>query len=220
MGVTPIPTTGPNSTTYKPWFRKNAEARVEMILHVEVDQLAHMSSHIASEIWEELERVHRARGLATRLALRRTFLSMRKKSYQPMYQWIANVRGITFRLRSIGVTIDDEDLILVITMGLPPAYTTFVVALDSTPSNQLTIFRVFSMKNLVPAVSLGPSTINRRPLIVLIPLVPRLGLSARKPGNSQTRRCFPTSLASSLARKGTSRQTVLTAQSVQMARRL
>ncbi|KAI0693234.1 hypothetical protein BC835DRAFT_1276352 [Cytidiella melzeri] len=66
-----------------------------------------------------LQRVHRARRLATRLALRRTFLTMKKKNDKPMAQWIADVRGVAFRLRGIGVTVDDEELILVLTMGLP-----------------------------------------------------------------------------------------------------
>lgn len=36
-GITPMPTTGSNSQAGKAWTRKNAEAHVELILHVEVD---------------------------------------------------------------------------------------------------------------------------------------------------------------------------------------
>lgn len=138
-GVTPRPTLGPNSTVTKAWVRKNAEARAELILHVEVDQLPHMTSDEAATIWDELERVHRARGLATRLALRRKFLTAKKKNDLPMARWIADVRGLAFRLTNGGVTVDDEDIILVLTMGLPQSYDTLVVALDSTPSTQLTL---------------------------------------------------------------------------------
>ncbi|KAJ7937678.1 hypothetical protein B0H13DRAFT_2302503 [Mycena leptocephala] len=40
VGTTPRPTTGPNSKAVKDWDRKSAEARAEMILAVEIDQLA------------------------------------------------------------------------------------------------------------------------------------------------------------------------------------
>ena len=58
-------------------------------------------------------RVYRARGLATRLALRRRFLTMRNKASMPMSQWIVEVRNLAQRLRGIGVSVDDEDVVLV-----------------------------------------------------------------------------------------------------------
>lgn len=63
-GVTLMPATGPNSKGVKDWKRKDDEARAELILSVEPDQLAHMTASTAYEIWQELERVHRARGFA------------------------------------------------------------------------------------------------------------------------------------------------------------
>lgn len=95
---------------------ENAEACAEMILAVETDQLAHMTAETAAEIWTELERVHRARGLATRLALCRKFSVMKKKKGRPMSQWIADVRNVAFRLRAIEVKIDDEDLVLILSL--------------------------------------------------------------------------------------------------------
>ena len=59
-GGTPEPTTGSNSVTMRAWQKKNSEAHAELILHVEIDQLPHMTSRIAFEIWTELEKVHRA----------------------------------------------------------------------------------------------------------------------------------------------------------------
>jgi hypothetical protein len=50
LGITPRPTTGPNSKGVKDWDRQSAEARAEMILAVEVDQLAHMSAPTAYEV--------------------------------------------------------------------------------------------------------------------------------------------------------------------------
>jgi len=63
--VTPEPTTGLNSSATCSWLKKNAEARAKMILHVEVDQLPHMTHCAASGVWAELEKVHRVHGLVT-----------------------------------------------------------------------------------------------------------------------------------------------------------
>ena len=101
------PSLGPNSPVTKAWVKKDALARAELILCVEPDQLAHMTGSFAYEIWQELERVHRARGFATRLSLRRHFLTLKKRSDQPMSQWISEVRSVAYRLRKIDVTVKE-----------------------------------------------------------------------------------------------------------------
>ena len=122
-----MPLSGPNSRAVKAWRKKNAEAQAEIVLHVEVSQLAHVRDENSEDIWNNLETMHRSRGLASRLALRRRFLTMRKRGDQPMANWIAEVCGTAFQLREIGVTVDDEDLILVLTMERtqPPPTMTF-----------------------------------------------------------------------------------------------
>ena len=40
------------------WDQKNQEARAELQLAVEPDQLAHMTAELTPEIWYELERIH------------------------------------------------------------------------------------------------------------------------------------------------------------------
>lgn len=61
-----------------------------------------------------------------------------------MLTWIANVCTMAFQLHAIGVTVDDKDLILVLTTGLPRTYRTFVVSLNSTPANDLTLKNMIS----------------------------------------------------------------------------
>jgi hypothetical protein len=139
VGTTLRPTTGPNSKAVKDWDRKSAEARTEMILAVEIDQLAHMTAPTAPEVWEELERVHRSHGFAMKMALCRKFMSMCKPDDQKMSAWIGDVCSVAFRLSQVGVTVNDEDIILVLTMGLPASFNTFVVALDSTDTAALTL---------------------------------------------------------------------------------
>ncbi|TFK47768.1 hypothetical protein OE88DRAFT_1738300 [Heliocybe sulcata] len=82
-----------------------------------------MTSTITADVWAELER----------------FMSMWMKKEQAMSSWIAEVRAITFHLTMSDVAVDNEDLILVLTMGHPPSYKNLVIALDSTPANIFTI---------------------------------------------------------------------------------
>ncbi|KAJ3483976.1 hypothetical protein NLI96_g5947 [Meripilus lineatus] len=117
---------------------KMAEARAEMILRVEDSQLSHMRDDDPMVIWQELVRVHVARGLATRLALRRQFIKM-SKGGASMADWIARMKAAAFRLQRIGVAITDEDGILTLTNGLDESYDSFVISLDSTPTEQLTL---------------------------------------------------------------------------------
>ncbi|KAJ7614389.1 hypothetical protein FB45DRAFT_1035871 [Roridomyces roridus] len=68
---------------------KMAEARAELILCVDAGQLAHMTSRDPKVVWDNLERMHRAAGFATSLALRRQFLTAKKLDSETMEAWTA-----------------------------------------------------------------------------------------------------------------------------------
>ncbi|RDX39378.1 hypothetical protein OH76DRAFT_1394630, partial [Lentinus brumalis] len=85
---------------------------------------------------------HRSRGFSTRLSLRRDFFTMSKRDDQTMTSWIADVRRLAFKLKDIGATVTDEDMIIVLTKGLPASYEQLVVTLDATPSDELTVDNV------------------------------------------------------------------------------
>ena len=133
-----------NSAPIKNFIRKQAEARAELVLAVESSQLLHLRNSDPAKIWEDLKNIHEARGLASRLALRRKFLWLSKAENQPMQNWIATVQHTSFRLTQIGVEVSEEDFILVLTQGLPAAYETFVVSLDATDPSLLTSEHVIS----------------------------------------------------------------------------
>jgi hypothetical protein len=132
LGLMPRPI-GPLNAV-RAWDRKNQEARAELQLAVEWDQLAHTTAEIASDIWAELEHVHRSTGFTTRMGLKRKLWKMKMKDGQRMASWIADVKGVAFQLSQIGVTVPEEDTILALTNGLPPSYEHLVLTLDSTPS--------------------------------------------------------------------------------------
>jgi hypothetical protein len=133
-----------NSKAVRAFVKKQQVARAKIILHIEASQLPHARYDDPQEIWENLEQVHRARGFATRLALRRNFLYMQKHEDQVMNSWISDVKNAAFHLESSGVAIIDEDIILALTAGLPESYSTFIVTLDNLPTDDLTLPNVIT----------------------------------------------------------------------------
>lgn len=131
------PTGSDNSAPVRAFIRKQAEARAEIVLHVESSQLPHLRNSDPAKIWEDLKNIHQARGFASRIALRRKFLWLSKAEDQPMSNWIAEVRHTAFCLGQIGVEVSDEDFVLVLTQGLPRTYENFVVSLDATDPDLL-----------------------------------------------------------------------------------
>ena len=123
----------------KAWVRKQKLACAELILRIEPDQLPHTRFDDPKDIWENLKKVHCARGLATRLSLRRRFLSMSKDESKSMRTWIAKVRHLAHELTENGTEVTDDDIIIALTLGLPPAYDNFIVTLDATPDGELTL---------------------------------------------------------------------------------
>lgn len=132
------PPTNLNAKAIRAFRKKQAEALAEIILHVEIAQLSFIQDDDPTIVWEALAAVHQARGMATRLTLRRRFWRLQKPD-GPMQNFVAETRRLANQLADIGVTVYDEDIILVLTGGLPPAYENFVISLDATPTAHLTL---------------------------------------------------------------------------------
>ncbi len=56
-----------------------------------------------------------------------------------MTMWIGEVFTVAFLLRQLSVFLDNEDIILVLTIGLLSSYNMFIVVLDTTEPSQLTL---------------------------------------------------------------------------------
>ena len=121
---------------------KVRQARARMIKRVTAGQLPHMRNADPKVIWAELKRVHRGGGFGSKLAMRRRFINARMGAKETMAAWIGRVKGMSFGLEAIEVKVSEEDLILVLTNGLPPSFESFVIALDAVRPEDITLANV------------------------------------------------------------------------------
>ena len=73
------------------------------------------------------------------LSLKQCFLSMRKEEAQPMHAWIAAVQSVIHKLADTSTEVLEDNIIIILTLGLPPSCKNFVITLDATPDNQFTL---------------------------------------------------------------------------------
>ena len=64
---------------------------------------------------------------------------MQKDKAQPMRAWIAAMGSVVHELADAGTGVSEDDIIVILTLGLPPTYENFVITLDATPDNQFTL---------------------------------------------------------------------------------
>ena len=144
-GTKTLPARSLNMKPVQAFCRKQAEALAEITLHVEVLQLSFIQDNNPAVIWDVLTAVHQARSMATHLALHCRFLHLQKPE-GPMQNFIAQACCLTHELTEIGININDEDIILVLTGGLPCSYDHFVITLNSTHASELTLNYVIRWK--------------------------------------------------------------------------
>jgi hypothetical protein len=105
-------------------------------------------------IWQNLTRIHRARGLGVLLTMRMDFLRMTLPPGSTIASYIASIRHAAYRLEecyqaeeddSISISsttrppiVSDLDKISVLLNGLPPAYQSVIVSITGTPLASLT----------------------------------------------------------------------------------
>ena len=129
-----------NDERKKQAFKKRqAQCRAEIVLRVEDSQLPHMTGGDLKTIWDALATVHHAQGFGSCLQLHQQFTTATMKSGQSIEGWIGEVHSHANKLKAINVNISDKDIIVVLTAGLPPFYTTVIISLDAVKSKELTL---------------------------------------------------------------------------------
>jgi hypothetical protein len=157
-----LPTTGPNSKGVKTFLEKQRLARSKIILSIEPSQLPHVrNEEDPCVIWQNLTRIHRARGLGILLTMRMDFLRMSMPLGSTIASYVASIRHAAYRLEecyqaeeddSVSVSpifspsipttrlpiVSNLDKISVLLNGLPPAYQPVIVNITGTPLASLT----------------------------------------------------------------------------------
>jgi hypothetical protein len=138
-GTKPVPTTGPNSKAMKAYVQQGKVTKAKIILHLDKSQLPHAHLHTAKEIWDNLTCIHRAHSFGTLLAMHQKFFYMVMDEEKSMEAWIASVWDIAHRLEAADFEVMDIDLIIALTWRLPDQYDLFIISLDTTPIDQLSV---------------------------------------------------------------------------------
>ena len=119
--------------------KKMSEARATMVKRVETLQLVHMCEWDPMIIWDKLMAAYQVCRLATQLAKCCKFLMVAKMADELITVWASCVKGVAFDLEDIGGTVTDEDIIVVLTMGLGKEYVHFVASIDAMATQELTV---------------------------------------------------------------------------------
>jgi hypothetical protein len=144
QGTEHVPNTGPNLKPMKSYIQKGKVAKAKIILHLNKSQLSHAHFDTTKEIWDNLARIHCAHGFGTLLAMCQKFLYMVMDKEKSMQAWVASVWDIAHHLEAANFEVTDIDLIIALTQGLPDRYDSFIVALDATPIDQLSVDSVIT----------------------------------------------------------------------------
>lgn len=72
------------------------------------------------------------------------FSSMGKSDEQSMQQWIAYVHDIAHHLEGANFKVNDINLIIALTQGLPKEYEPLIASLDATPVDQINVESVIT----------------------------------------------------------------------------
>ena len=82
---------------------------------------------------------HQVQGLVMQVAKHHKFLAVAKANDELITVWTSCVKGMAFDLEDIGGTVTDEDVTVVLTMGLGTKYDHFVASIDAMPTQQLMV---------------------------------------------------------------------------------
>lgn len=144
-GTEVAPATSESHAQMRKFRKRQRLARAEIGLYVSASQIVHTRDADPHVIWEKIKSVHKAGGLGTRMSLRRELHTMRFDDQTlSMPAWISGVQDVVRRIVDLGGTVDDEEVIVVLTQSLPASFQPLIVVLDGLPEDELTVDYVVS----------------------------------------------------------------------------
>jgi hypothetical protein len=115
----------------KAFEKRQAQCISELVLSANDSQLSHMISTDPKIVWESFTSVHHARGFGSCLQLQWKFITASMKENQSMESWIREVRMLSNKLKAFNIMISDEDVVVVLTAGLPSSYISVIILLHA-----------------------------------------------------------------------------------------
>ena len=123
------PSTSPED---KEWEELDEEARQIIVMTVDDRQNAYLFEETTAKgMWDRLKEAYQEESVANTLRLKSAFNSYRKDPSQTMTMHVNKVREMVQELKSVGVTVPKEDVILILLDSLPDEYRMVRSALKS-----------------------------------------------------------------------------------------
>lgn len=117
------------------WEKGDRKAKAVIGLSLSDEQLEHVRDvRTAKEMWDTILDVFEKQTLLNKLTARRRFYTATMHNGEKMLSYINRVKQMAATLKSMGVTIDDEELAMALLNGLPSSYESLIVALDALGS--------------------------------------------------------------------------------------
>lgn len=140
-------------------YIENSEVNLSNVKEVEGDQealsqialtvgdplLGHIrNAKSAHETWKQICSVFEQKGLSTRIFLRRKLINLKLDESVPMQSHISEIRELADQLESIGDTVKDTELAIILLCSLPERYNPLIITLEGRPANEITFDSVSS----------------------------------------------------------------------------
>jgi Reverse transcriptase (RNA-dependent DNA polymerase)/gag-polypeptide of LTR copia-type/Integrase core domain/GAG-pre-integrase domain len=138
----PMPATDASvaeKTAYSDYKKKDNAAKAQIGLLVSDTEIIHIEqAETALQAWRKICGVYEAKGLASKVFLRRRLFNMKKLDSDSMQKHVNGVKELVNRLTAIGDVIPDSDVAMTLICSLPAEYDYLTVSLESRPASELT----------------------------------------------------------------------------------
>ena len=121
---------------YKEWHEKTRRVLHWLSVCVSDAMIGHIQECTnAKDAWDTLVKLYGTTTLARKMQLKQE-LSNVKKGNLSINDYVLKVRNIVEKLGSIGVAVEDEDMVLVVLNGLGKDYTSFQTSIGVRVKNE------------------------------------------------------------------------------------
>ena len=133
-GDVPKPETGSATD----WKKKAEEGMTMIALTVNPSQYTYIRNcQDGAEAWKALQDIYERNSRATRIALKRQFYGFTHDVDQPVQTYVGGIIDLATKLRAIGLTLPNEDIIDVLIFNLAEPYSNIAASLATKDNLKL-----------------------------------------------------------------------------------